>query len=96
VRWHPEALGHLFIEYGDSLYRLAYRVLGSASDAEDVIQDVFVGLPDALHHYKERGSPVGWLRRITVRVALMRQRTARRAHVLTPVHPQGDASAGTS
>ncbi len=78
-----EALGHLFVEYGEPLYRLAYRVLGSASDAEDVVQDVFAALPTTLLQYKECGSAIGWLRRVTVRASLTRRRAGRRADDLT-------------
>jgi RNA polymerase sigma-70 factor (ECF subfamily) len=78
-----DALGHLFVEYGEPLYRLAYRVLSSASDAEDVVQDVFAALPTALLQYKECGCAIGWLRRVTVRASLTRRRAGRRADDLT-------------
>jgi RNA polymerase sigma-70 factor (ECF subfamily) len=43
-----------------------------------VVHDVFLGLPDALRRYDERGSLDAWLRRVTARVALTRLRSARR------------------
>src|SRR6185312_14939802 len=87
------ALGDLYRLYGLALFRVAYRLLGTREDAEDVLHDVFVGLPEALEHYEERGRLDAWLRRITVRVALMRLRSQGRrregslstaAHVPTP------------
>jgi len=48
--------------------------LRSIYDAEDVVHDVFVGLPEALRRYEERGSFAAWLRKITARVALARLR----------------------
>jgi len=55
---------------------LAYRLTGSAEDAEDVLHDVFLGLPEALRHYEERGSVESWLKRVTARVALTKLASA--------------------
>jgi RNA polymerase sigma-70 factor (ECF subfamily) len=74
----PAALGVLYDAFGAGLFRLAYRITGTREDAEDVVQDVFVGLPEALGHYVERGNLSGWLKRVTARVALMRLRASKR------------------
>lgn len=76
----PAALGRLYDAFGAGLFRLAYRLTGTREDAEDVVHDVFVGLPEALTNYEERGRLGAWLRRVTARVALMKQRRARRRH----------------
>jgi len=73
-----EALATLYARYGDRLMSLAYRITGIVADAEDVLHDVFLGLPQALTHYEERGQLVAWLRRLTVRVALTRLRRGAR------------------
>src|SRR6266540_3766472 len=70
----PRALGALYDAFAGGLFRLAYRLTGSRQDAEDVVHDVFVGLPEALGRYEERGRLDAWLRRVTARVALMRLR----------------------
>src|SRR6266487_1253667 len=70
----PAALGLLYDAFGAGLFRLAYRLTGTREDAEDVVHDVFVGLPEALTRYEERGRLGAWLRRVTARVALMRLR----------------------
>ncbi|HEV8266307.1 MAG TPA: sigma-70 family RNA polymerase sigma factor [Gemmatimonadales bacterium] len=70
----PHALGMLYDVFGAGLFRLAYRLTGTREDAEDVVHDVFVGLPEALGRYEERGRLGAWLRRVTARVALMRLR----------------------
>lgn len=75
---HTQALGALYRLYGQALFRVAYRLTGSREDAEDVVHDVFVGLPEALQRYEERGRLDAWLRRLTARMALMRLRTRRR------------------
>src|SRR5437764_8345110 len=41
--------------------------------AADVTSDVFVGLPDAVKHYRESGKPEQWLKQIAVRTALRRR-----------------------
>ncbi|MGH2608611.1 MAG: RNA polymerase sigma factor [Tepidiformaceae bacterium] len=74
----PDALGALYEAHGAALFRLAYRLLGSREDAEDVVHDVFVGLPEALQRYEERGALDAWLKRVAARVALMRLRGRRR------------------
>ena len=74
----PDALAALYLEHGAALFRLAYRLVGAREDAEDVVHDVFVGLPDALRRYEERGSFAAWLKRVTARVALMRLRSGKR------------------
>jgi RNA polymerase sigma-70 factor, ECF subfamily len=72
------ALAALFELHAALVHRVAYRLTLSADDAEDIVQDVFVGLPEALAAYDGRGTFEAWLRRVTVRVALMRLRSARR------------------
>jgi RNA polymerase sigma-70 factor (ECF subfamily) len=42
------AMGRLYHRHKDAVYRLAYRITGRGKDAEDVLQDVFVGLERAL------------------------------------------------
>ena len=69
-----DALGELYDRYSPKIYGSALRLLASDTDAEDVVHDVFVGLPQALHTFEGRGSFEGWLRRIGTRVALMRLR----------------------
>jgi RNA polymerase sigma-70 factor (ECF subfamily) len=69
-----DALGVLYDRYAVMLMAVAYRLLMAKADAEDVVHDVFVGLPEAFRRYEERGALVGWLKRVTVRVALSRLR----------------------
>jgi RNA polymerase sigma-70 factor (ECF subfamily) len=73
-----DALGDLYARTAKSLASLARRLTGTQQDAEDVLHDVFLGLPEALRHYDERGHLEAWLRRVTARVALTRIRTMRR------------------
>lgn len=79
-----EALGELFVEFGDMVFRSAYRLTGSTADAEDVAQDVFVRLPRALGGFTGTSENFGgWLRRIAVREALTHLRGGRRRREVT-------------
>ena len=66
-----EALAELFRLYGDQVYQVAVRLTKSAHDAEDVTQDVFVGLPEALSAYTGSGDLGAWIRRVATRAALL-------------------------
>lgn len=72
------ALGTLFRRHRDAVYGVAYRITGSTEDAEDVLQDVFVGLGRALRRYEERGSFGPWIRGVAARVAAMKVRSRSR------------------
>jgi RNA polymerase sigma-70 factor, ECF subfamily len=69
-----EGLGLLYRRHAEMVFRLAGRITASREDAEDVLQDVFLGLPLALQRYREEGRFESWLKRVTVRTALMRMR----------------------
>ena len=86
-----DALAALYRDHADALMAVAHRLLMSVPDAEDVVHDVFVGLPEALRRYEERGSFAAWLKRITVRVALSRIRSEQRSVELE--HADGIAAA---
>lgn len=73
-----DALAELYRRYADGVVTLAFRMTGSRDDAEDVLQDVFVGLGRALASYRHEGRFESWLRRVTARTALMRLRAGRR------------------
>ncbi len=73
-----DALSIVYQHHAGVLTGVAFRLTGSRSDAEDVVQDLFVGLPGALTRYDERGRFLHWLRRLVVRLALMRLRADRR------------------
>jgi RNA polymerase sigma factor (sigma-70 family) len=91
-------LTRVFREHGQLVLDTAYRLMGSMADAEDVLQDVFLGLPRALRRYQARDAFAPWLRRVTVRVALMHLRRDRGRReipieaVPEPALPSSDAS----
>jgi len=73
------ALGELFAEHGDMVFRAALRLTGNRADAEDVTQEVFVRLAGAIRGFTGSAAHFpGWLRRVAVRQALMHLRGGRR------------------
>ncbi len=77
-RGEPDAIATCYRKHAPRLLAIAYRLTASTYDADDVVHDVFVGLPEALARYDERGEFAGWLARVTTRVALGHQRRERR------------------
>lgn len=72
------AIASCYRAHAQTLLAVAYRLTASADDAQDIVHDVFVGLPAALSRYEERGQFRAWLVRVTTRVALMHRRKERR------------------
>ncbi len=56
--------------YQEKVYWIARRVVGSHEDADDVVQDVFIKVHDALKEFRAESGFYTWLYRITVNVAL--------------------------
>jgi RNA polymerase sigma-70 factor, ECF subfamily len=82
VRQLPEEFDSIFREYSEFVYRTAYRVTGTAEDAEDVMQTVFLKLFRNLKPSDVRQKPKAYLYRASVNTALNVVRS-RQHHVLT-------------
>src|ERR671939_430017 len=59
------------------LFSIAYRMLGSVSEAEDVVQDAFVRYQGALAGGADVGSPKAYLSAVVTRLAIDQLRSAR-------------------
>jgi RNA polymerase sigma-70 factor (ECF subfamily) len=68
-----EAFRKLVERHSDRAYGLAFRMLGSASEAEEAAQDAFFRAWRALPQFRGESSFSTWLHRIVVRRALDRQ-----------------------
>src|SRR2546422_867112 len=62
-RGEGAALAALYRGHGVAAFRLAYHLTGTPEDAEDVVHDVFVGLPEALRRYEQRCRLGSWVKR---------------------------------
>lgn len=67
----------LYRLYARPCYTLAMRVLGSSATAEDVVQDVFLKLMDAIRQYRGDAPFGAWLKRMTVNAAIDQLRSQR-------------------
>ena len=79
-------------KYGDRIYRFCYRLCGSASDAEDLAQEVFLAAFQGAGRFEGRASVQTWL----YRIALNCWRHSRRAPRLdtTPLEDVTQAGPG--
>ena len=66
------------------LIRVAYRILGSVSEAEDVVQEAFLRWLDADHAAVRE--PEAYLRRVVTRLCLDQLKSARRPPYTSPPH----------
>src|ERR1017187_9215159 len=66
----PEDLDLIFREHHSTVFRAAYRVTGNASDAEDVLQTVFMRLLRRPPEAEAVGNMEGYLRRAAVNATL--------------------------
>jgi RNA polymerase sigma-70 factor (ECF subfamily) len=64
------AFAQLVQAFRPQVLRVAYGVVGSPSEAEDVAQDVFVKVWQRLGSYEIEGAFSSWLYRITVNTAI--------------------------
>jgi RNA polymerase sigma-70 factor (ECF subfamily) len=76
-----EAFRALVQRHGRAVYRLAYRMTGSAQDAEDVVQETFLKAYKQLSRFESRANFGTWLHRIAVNcsIDLIRSRPHREA-----------------
>ena len=81
----------LVIEYHPLAYSLAYKILDDREDAEEVVQDAFVKVHDALSRFRGESSLKTWILRIVMRLSLNRRRDrSRSAWRRLGLHRRGD------
>lgn len=71
-----DAFATLLARRYDDLFRLAFRLLGSRADAEDLTQDVCAALPAKLLNYRAESRFSTWAYRVMVNAAHDRRRRA--------------------
>jgi len=72
------AIARLYDAHAETLYRVSYRLSGSATDASDVVQEVFLDLPRTIPSFEGRGSFEGWLKQVATHATLMMMRAKKR------------------
>jgi RNA polymerase sigma-70 factor (ECF subfamily) len=71
------AFGELVRRYQDRLYNTVYRLVGSAEDAQDVVQEAFLHAYQSLDRFKGDSRFFTWLYRIAVNSAISLKRKHR-------------------
>jgi RNA polymerase sigma-70 factor (ECF subfamily) len=77
------AFEELYKRYGSRLYTVAYRMTGSAADAEDLVQDIFLQVYRRLDTFRGEAALGTWLHRLAVNACLdfVRSKHGRRQRV---------------
>ncbi len=83
----PGELETLFRNHHERVFRTAQRITGSAADAEDVLQNVFLRLARGTQHYDLAQNPEAYLARAAINASLdlLRSRTRSRSVALDDV-----------
>jgi len=77
ARGVPEAYRELLSRHRRSAVMLAFQMLGDAEDAEDVAQEAFVRVFQAIPQFRRQASFSTWLYRIVTNLCLGRRRRRR-------------------
>ncbi|MEW5975722.1 MAG: sigma-70 family RNA polymerase sigma factor [Acidobacteriota bacterium] len=93
-----EAFETLVGLYQSSIYSIAFRVLGDASEAAEVVQDTFMKIHKGIRGFRGECGLKTWIYRIAVSESLNRQRWWRRwrqrATISLDQPPSGDSDRG--
>lgn len=87
----------LFRRHAPALHRLVSRMIGDASEADDVVQDAFVSALDSIGSYRGDAPLSAWLRRVAIRCASrhLTARQRRRRVQLELIAAPGDTAVAT-
>jgi len=76
-RGDPTAAEDLVAAWGNRAYHLAWRITGSAPDAEEAVQDAFLSVIRKIDRFREESAFGSWLYRIVANAAYVRCRRRR-------------------
>jgi RNA polymerase sigma-70 factor (ECF subfamily) len=86
-----EAFRQLLEQNYDRIYRVAYRFCGNADNAEDIAQDICIGLVGKLASFKGEARFSSWLYRVTLNAC--RDHARRQASIRSLHEAYGEVSA---
>src|SRR5207244_1110888 len=92
----PGELEMLFRENYERVFRVAHRITGSAADAEDVLQTVFLRLVKGGESYDLSDNPAAYLSRAAINASLDLMRSRSRARSVGLEEGKADLIAATS
>lgn len=90
LKGQTNAFGELVRRYQDRLYNAVFRIIDSAEDAQDVVQEAFLSAYQALQGFKGQSGFFTWLYRIAMNEAISLKRKQR---VTLPIRPRQEEDA---
>jgi len=81
-----EALALLWQDQSCNVLNLAFRMMKDRNQAEDILMDVFVQVPEAIKKFRGDSALGTWLYRLTVNACLMKLRAQNRHRELEEEH----------
>jgi RNA polymerase sigma-70 factor, ECF subfamily len=75
---NEEAFSEIVNRYGDKIYRTALRITHNPSDAEDVLQEVFITLIEKLNSFHEESKFSTWLYRVAANESYIHLKSERK------------------
>lgn len=91
-RGDRQAFEELVELYKDKIYHLAYRMLGSRGEAEDIVQETFLRVYTNLDRYDENQKFSTWIYRIGTNLCIDRLRKRKPTYSLDADMPEGDGA----
>ena len=91
----PAAERQLYDTHVDRVFRLAYRMTGDATWAEDLTQDTFIRAFDRLAGFRGEVAFAGWLYRVATSVILTGLRKRKKVQSVESVRDDLDWAAGS-
>ncbi|HUU92534.1 MAG TPA: sigma-70 family RNA polymerase sigma factor [Phycisphaerae bacterium] len=90
------AFGEIVERHEDRLYNTIYRLVGSAEDARDLLQDTFVKAYEKLEAFRGGSSLYTWLFRIAVNTSLSHRRRRKWVQMSAPAGDDDDPNPGNA
>jgi len=90
----PAAERQLYDAHVDRVFRLAYRMTGDATQAEDLTQDTFIRAFDKLAEFRGDAPFAGWLHRVATSVILTGLRKRKRVQEVESIREDLEWVAG--
>jgi len=81
------AFEELYRAHAGRLYSVAFRMVGNAADAEDLLQEIFLSAHRKLESFRGESTLGTWLYRLAVNLCLdyLRSRAGRASHLTDPL-----------
>lgn len=79
----PSAFKSLVRRYENRIYNAAFRILGNAEEAQEVVQDTCIKLHQSLNSYKGNASFAAWIFRIAHNTCMDKLRTRQRRNIFS-------------